>query len=168
MSVVARPLRRTACAHVGIIGWYYPRNCARSFCGHIVGTSLKIIIARCCMQLRLGAKLESGGYAASPFDSPGLVHAGSQSGLVWRYCVFRKNGTVVSLIRGHYRFLRRLLRRVPIGTRQSAPSRPLADEKNSRLLCRTRLPQFFAPPSALCLQRDHARRPRVFGWSVSH
>ena len=76
MSVVARPLRRTACAHVGIIGWYYPRSCARSFSGHTVGTSLKIIIARCSMQSRLGAKLESGGYPAPLFDGFGLIQAG--------------------------------------------------------------------------------------------
>ena len=76
VSVVARPLRRTACAHVGIIGWYYPRSCARSFSGHAVGTSLKIIIARCSMQSRLGAKLESGGYPAPLFDGFGLIQAG--------------------------------------------------------------------------------------------
>ena len=49
----AQPVRM-----LGSIGWYYPRSCARSFSGHTVGTSLKIIIARCSMQSRLGAKLE--------------------------------------------------------------------------------------------------------------
>ena len=44
-SVVASPLRRTACALVGITGWPYQKIFAHSFYGRMVGATLQITIA---------------------------------------------------------------------------------------------------------------------------
>ena len=59
--VVARPLQRTACAHVGNTGWLRRRTFAQSFCGRIVETSLQTTIRLCSMPSRLGEMPEFGG-----------------------------------------------------------------------------------------------------------
>ena len=47
VSVVARPLRRTVCAHVGTTGWCCLTTYALSFYGPTVEMSLQTTIALC-------------------------------------------------------------------------------------------------------------------------